>query len=105
MFLATILVTRIFLYFCPTPSPTLGAVRLHHYMYGVVAIVLGVALNILTLFAIGLGLFIDELTFLLIKGKTHKDNYSKISLLGTLFLVIIIFFTQKYLLNLFHINI
>lgn len=89
-----------FLYFFPVTSPTIGDFRLHHYMYGIVGIVLGVIFSNLILFAIGLGLFVDEFTYVLIGGKTHKDNYSKASLLGTLIFVIIIFFTQTYLLNL-----
>lgn len=102
VFIATLLITRIFLYFRPIASPTVGSFRLHHYMYGVVGMILGIAFNILTLFAIGLGLFIDELTYLLIGGKTHEDNYSKTSLIGTLIFVIIFFFTQTYLLDFFN---
>jgi ABC-type multidrug transport system fused ATPase/permease subunit len=99
VFIVTVVSVRIFLYFRPTASPTVRGLRLHHYMYGIVGIILGVAFNILTVFAVGLGLFIDELTFLLIRGRTHEDNYSKASLLGTLFFVILVFFTQEYLLN------
>lgn len=97
--MTTVLVTRVFLYFCPIASPTVRGFRLHHYMYGIVGMVLGVTFNALTLFAIGLGLFVDEVTFILMGGKTHEDNYSKTSIVGTLIFLIIIFFTQTHLLS------
>jgi hypothetical protein len=102
VFAVTVLITRVFLYFHPKASPTVGGFRLHHYIYGIVGIVLGMAFSFLTLFAIGLGLFVDELAFLLMGGKTHEDNYSTISLLGTLFFVIVVFLTQSYLLDFFN---
>ncbi len=72
IFLFTILATRIFLYVKPTASPTVEGFRLHHYMYGIIGIVIGMACNSLTLFAIGLGLFIDELAFLIMRGKITR---------------------------------
>ena len=92
IFLITILITRIFLYFKPKPSPTIKRLRLHHYMYGIIILIIGLLLDNLASYAIGLGLFIDELTFLFIGGKNHEDNYSNKSLVGTLILVIIVFF-------------
>ena len=66
-------------------------------MFGAVGIPFSLLLNFMPLYAVSLGLFVDELTYLLIGGKTHKDNYSKTSLLGTLFFVVLVFFLQKYL--------
>lgn len=95
IFLLTILITRIFLYLKPTPSPTIKGLRLHHYMYGLLIFATGILMDNLILYAIGLGLFIDELTFLLIRGKNHEDNYSKTSLIGTAILIIIIFIFRE----------
>ena len=67
-------------------------------MYGLISIFAGLTFHSVMIYAIGLGLFIDELTYLLIQGKNHKDNYSKTSLLGTLFFIIIVFVFRKYLL-------
>jgi len=67
-------------------------------MYGLVGIFAGLSFHSIMIYAIGLGLFVDELTYLLIRGKNHKDNYSKISLLGTLFFAIIVFIFRKYFL-------
>ena len=65
-------------------------------MYGLIGIFAGLVFHSVVLYAIGLGLFFDELTYILIRGKNHKDNYSKISLLGTLFLVVIVFIFRNY---------
>ncbi len=98
IFLATIIITRVFIFVYPIPAPTFGKFRTHHYMYGLVCILVGLFFHSIMIYAIGLGLFVDELTYLLMRGKNHKDNYSKISLLGTLFFVIIVFIFEKYLL-------
>ena len=66
-------------------------------MYGLVAVVIGLITHSIIVYAIGLGLFVDELTYLLIGGKTHEDNYSNISLLGTLLFVITVFVFRNYL--------
>lgn len=96
IFLATVVITRLFIFIYPIPAPTFGKFRTHHYMYGLVGIFAGLVFHSVILYAIGLGLFLDELTYLFIRGKNHKDNYSKISLLGTLFFVIIVFIFRNY---------
>jgi hypothetical protein len=97
IFIITIILTRLIVYFYPTPSPTIIKFRIHHYMYGVVGVILALIINSITLYAIGLGLFIDELTYILIGGKTHKDNYSMKSLIGTLVFIIVVFLLKYYL--------
>ncbi|MES3031691.1 MAG: hypothetical protein V4699_00400 [Patescibacteria group bacterium] len=101
IFLSTVLITRFFLFIKPTPSPIVGNFRVHHYMYGIIGIVIGLLIHSVFVYAIGLGLFIDELTYLIIKGKDHKDNYSKVSLFGTLIFVIIVYFLRDYLILFF----
>jgi len=71
---------------------------MHHYMYGIVGIVTGLLFHSIIVYAIGLGLFVDELTYLFIQGKNHKDNYSRTSLLGTALIMLLIFLFQNYLL-------
>jgi len=96
IFLATIIITRLFIFIYPIPAPTFIKFRIHHYMYGVAGLLIGIMFHSILIYAIGLGLFVDELTYLLIQGKNHKDNYSKISLLGTLFFVAIVFIFRNY---------
>lgn len=97
IFILTILITRVALFIYPVSSPTIGSLHLHHYMYGLVGIFLGLLLQSVLIYAVGFGLFIDEVTYLLIGGKTHKDNYSAVSLLGTLCLVVVAFLLKDYL--------
>jgi len=101
IFLITILITRLFLFLHPTPAPTIGKFRTHHYMFGILGIVLGIFTHLIVICAVGWGLFVDELTYLLIGGKSHEDNYSKISLLGTFFFIILTFILRDYFLILF----
>lgn len=98
IFLATVAITRLLIFIFPIPAPTFGKFRIHHYMYGLIGILMGIVFHSVLIYAIGFGLFVDELTYLLIGGKNHKDNYSKVSLLGTLFFVIIVFVFREYLL-------
>ncbi len=102
IFLLTIIVTRISLYVAGLYASdadniglTLFGFRLHHYMYGLVLIPLGIIIANVFLYAIGLGLFVDELTYLLIGGTTHADNYSWISLVGTGIFVLLFFGIRK----------
>ena len=101
IFLVTILITRLFLFLRPIPAPTIGKFRTHHYMFGILGIFIGFFMHWLVIYAIGWGLFVDELTYLLIKGKNHEDNYSTISLMGTLIFIILIFIFRNSLVNLF----
>ncbi len=96
---ATVLITRIFLFIHPTPSPRVGPLRLHHWMFGLILIPLGIFLNSLLVYGIGVGLFIDELTFVLMGGKSHEENYLPISFVGTAFFVLLAFILRGYLLT------
>jgi hypothetical protein len=66
-------------------------------MYGIILILVSFLLKNPIIYAMGAGLFVDELTYILMGGKTHKDNYSKISLFGTLVFIILVFFLRNYL--------
>ncbi|MDE2037812.1 MAG: hypothetical protein KGI69_01140 [Patescibacteria group bacterium] len=66
-------------------------------MYGVFGILIGLATHQLMIFSISLGLFVDELTYLIIGGTSHRDNYSPISILGTIAFIVAVFFLRDYL--------
>jgi len=97
IFISTILIIRLFLYFKPISSPTIEGFRLHHYMYGLILIPIGMLLTNITIYAVGLGLLINEFPYILLKGKNHKDNYSIKSLLGVLMLMIVVVLLKDYL--------
>ena len=98
IFLITILITRIFLYISPIPSPTIRGFRVHHYMYGLIIAPAGILLGNVAIYAVGVGLFVDELGYLIISGKTHEENYSKISLVLLTMFVILTYIFRKQLL-------
>ncbi len=49
------------------------------------------------LYGISLGLFVDELTYPIIRGKNHEDNYSAVSIVGTLLFIGIVFILKGWL--------
>lgn len=100
IFVLTILITRIFLFIKPVASPTIKGFRIHHWMYGITLIILSFIFSNITMYAVGLGLFVDELSYILIGGKTHKDNYSTKSLLGTVIFILAIYLLRNQILGL-----
>lgn len=94
LFLSTVVVTRLWLWCLPMPGPTFLGVRIHHYIFGLALIATAVGIQSLFLFAVGFGLFVDEATYLLIRGRTHADNYSIPSLGGTAVLVVFVYFCR-----------
>jgi hypothetical protein len=97
IFLLSIIAIRFVLYIHPIPAPTICGVRTHHYMYGLIAISVGLGLESLPIFAVGMGLFVDELTFVITGGRTHHDNYSAVSLWGTAVFTGAVFVLRKLL--------
>ena len=52
----------------------MGKFRIRHYMYALVLIPLGLYTHSTTLYAFGMGLFIDELPVVLVKGFGYRDE-------------------------------
>lgn len=97
IFIITIIVTRLFLFLYPTSSPTIGDFRTHHYMFGIVVAIIGILLKNISVYAVGFGLFIDELGYLLIGGTTHADNYSASSLILLGVFVVLVYMGRQHL--------
>ncbi len=95
--------TRIWVYLFPKPSPTIKNFRTHHWMYGLLftLILFGIAgiYKNIYLLAISMGLFLDEIGFVLIRGKNHEDNYSPKSFLILLFFIILLFLFKEEIVN------
>lgn len=87
IFAVTIAAVRLWLYFRPRSGPTLLGFRVHHYTVGLLGLWISALAQWQYLYAISLGLVVDELTFLALRGETHEDNYSMRSLAGTVVLV------------------
>ena len=97
--LATIIVTRITLFIKPVPSPTIRGFRTHHWMYGLGGVVIAFLTRSVVVYAIGMGLCIDELTYLLMAGETHEDNFSLTSLIGTIAFTAAAFLLREQLIS------
>ncbi len=59
--IATIVISRLFLWFLPKHGPVVAGLQLHHYMYGLMLILAYVFIQKPILFALGSGLVIDEI--------------------------------------------
>lgn len=99
----TVLISRIWLYFTHksfstiyfvNSSPSIGKLKLHHYMYGIVIIVLGGLLKNPYLLGIGLGLFVDEFPLIIRYGNRFhwKEYWSWYSFVGVGILLTLVFF-------------
>lgn len=99
IFFVTVLIVRLYLFVIPIPSRTFRGMKIHHYAYGLVGICVGIFLHSFIVYAISLGFFVDELTYLFIRGNDHDDYFQKVSVLGTLVFVIIVFFLKDYLIT------
>jgi len=69
---------------------------MHHWMSGLIIAPVGLFLGITFLYTVGVALFIDELTYLILGGKNYKDYFSKESLLGTFVFVVLVFLLREY---------
>ena len=101
VFLSTVIITRVLLYFRPTPSPTIRGFRTHHWMYGIILVLIAVLFKNIILFGVGSGLFIDELGYILIRGKTHQDNYSVRSFILLAIFVLLVYIMRSEITYLF----
>ena len=111
IFIITLLLTRVGVYLgglifthwlkLPLPENTFFGIRIHHYVFGIILMLIGYLIKNTALSAVGMALFIDELTFLIIGGKTHEDNYSFVSILGTIILGGLVIIFRRPLFQLF----
>lgn len=103
----TIILTRILVYLFKKPSPTIKNFRTHHWMYGLLftIILFGISkfYTNIYLLSISMGIFLDEVGFIIIKGKNHEDNYSPKSFMILLIFIILLFVFKELIVN-FYLN-
>lgn len=101
----TILITRVVVYIFNKPSPTIKSFRTHHWMFGLFfTIILFCISSFYTniyLLSISMGIFLDEIGFIIIRGKTHKDNYSPKSFMLLIFFIILLFIFRENIINIY----
>lgn len=99
----TILITRVVVYIFNKPSPTIKSFRTHHWMFGLFfTIILFCISSFYTntyLLSISMGIFLDEIGFIIIRGKTHEDNYSPKSFMTLIFFIILLFIFRENIIN------
>jgi hypothetical protein len=95
IFLATILLTRVFLYFVPFGAPDIGPLEVHHYMYGLILIAAGYALRNLLVYAVGFALVVDELMLFTTPARTWDEYYSLIFVGGTIVFTLLVYICRE----------
>lgn len=58
-----------------------------------------ITILITRLLSISMGIFLDEIGFILTKGKTHEDNYSPKSFMILLFFILLLFLYKESIIN------
>lgn len=66
------------------PKPTVFGFRIHHYHYGFLLCLVGVGIGNLSIVAVGIGLIVDEVWFILALGGDDHKYLSASSILGAL---------------------
>ena len=103
--LITIIITRILVYLINKPSPTIKNFRTHHWMFGLFFTIILFSISKfytnIYLLSISNGIFLDKIGFILIKGKTHKDNYSTRSFIIFIIFIILLYMLKKNIFDLY----
>ncbi len=101
--LLTIIITRTFVYLFNRPSPTIKGFRTHHWMFGLLLSIILFCISSfyvnIYLLSISMGIFLDEIGFIIIRGKTHEDNYSPKSFMILMFFILLLFIFRKNIVN------
>ncbi|MCI9280940.1 MAG: hypothetical protein HFI49_01600 [Bacilli bacterium] len=103
--MVTIIITRVVVYIFNKPSPTIKNFRTHHWMFGLLFIILlfGIS-NYYTniyLLAISTGVFLDEIGFIIMRGKDHEDNYSPKSFMILLIFILLLFIFRENIVDIY----
>lgn len=105
--MVTIILIRVLVYLFPKPSPTIKNIRIHHWMYGLLGTCILFSISHFYtntyLLAISNGIFLDEIGFILMRGKTHEDNYSPKSFMILLLFILLVFILRENIIN-FYLN-
>jgi len=105
IFFLTILIIRISIFLVPNIDIKFFDLVIHHFWFGILLISISIFiqkkynLKKIYTFAIGLGLVIDELIFILLGAGGDKIYWGLLPLLGTILLVIGIFLIRKKIIS------
>ena len=101
----TIIITRVVVYIFNKPSPTIKNFRTHHWMFRLLFTILLFSIsNYYTniyLLAISIGVFLDEIGFIIMRGKNHDDNYSPKSFMILLIFILLLFIFRENIVDIY----
>ncbi|MDE5538882.1 MAG: hypothetical protein K2J20_00140, partial [Bacilli bacterium] len=90
--MTTIIITRVLVYVFNKPCPTIKNFRTHHWMFGLLFTIMLFCISSfytnICLLSISMGIFLDEIGFIMLRGKTHEDNYSPKSFMILMFFIL-----------------
>lgn len=99
----TIIVTRVIVYVFNKPSPTIKNFRTHHWMFGLFFTIIFFSISSfytnIYLLSISMGIFLDEIGFIIIRGKNHEDNYSPKSFMILLLFLLFLFIFKEIIID------
>ncbi len=104
-FILTIVIIRVGVFLIPGVDITVGKFILHHFWFGVLLLMINFFIKEgrfnqkFILFGIGLGLFLDELIFMLLGGGGDLQYWNIYSVIGTMLIVLLIFFLRGEILG------
>ncbi|MEK6918122.1 MAG: hypothetical protein AABW51_04195 [Nanoarchaeota archaeon] len=96
----TIILVRLKVFLFPTHVQLFGVI-IHYFWIGAIFLVLGYLVSKsyfyvkLLLISVGLGLFIDELAFMILGGGSFPQYWSIYSILGVVCLLLLSYLTRK----------
>jgi hypothetical protein len=100
IFLGTIVLTRLVLNLKNMRSPMIYGLRLHHYMYGIILVIFSIFKSNPGMYAVGLGLFADEIPQIVPKVSVSWENYHSLKSIAVISVIIVlVYLLQGFILS------
>ena len=98
VFVGTIVVTRLVLLPKRILYPRVFGHHIHHFIYGIFILIIGVLASNLFLYAVGFGLFVDELPLVFTQKWNWNGYNSALCPVGEVGIIILAFLLRNYIL-------
>lgn len=107
IFLGTIVTARLLTLNPRMAAPTIRGFRVRHYMYGILLIIFSFFVPNPVVYAIGLGLLLDEAPVIIVKGTGYReekwrgmqDYHTPWSFAGVLIIILLVFLFRSNILG------
>jgi hypothetical protein len=97
LLILTIIISRLSVLIFPERDVILAGIVIHHYVYGIILIIISYVFTIKSriiktcFLGIGAGFIVDQLVFVILGGGKDKEYFQLISLISPFILTLIIF--------------